>query len=198
MSTDSKIALVILAAGASTRLGEPKQLKVYEGKCLLQKIIDTLNIYDNYIKVLVLGANIELIRDNIKTGNFTTVKNESWELGISESIKFGLEQSLIIEPKLEHIVFFLADQPFVNNELIDEMIATHLNGERPITASFYNGVKGVPAIFSRLIFEELKNLSGNAGAGKIICKHKVNTVKFEKGIIDIDTQEDYSKLVIQK
>jgi molybdenum cofactor cytidylyltransferase len=195
LCSSSKVGIIILAAGESSRLGEPKQLKKFRGKRLLQLIIDCCNDFDYLAKILVLGANVEIITKEIDTKHFVTIRNKNWSLGIGTSIAVGIEKALLIEPDLEHVLILLSDQPFVTQELIDKLLRVHLNGDKDITACLYKNIKGVPAIFSKAIFNALKSLNGDKGAGKIIALHHINTVNFEEGIIDIDTPDDYQKLI---
>ncbi len=196
MIDNKKIGVVILAAGSSSRLGYPKQLVEFNGKTLLQQVIDTANSYEFDAKVLVLGANSEVILQQIETKDFQVIINDNWKEGMSASIKKGLSESLKIEKALDHILMLLSDQPFVRSENIKELINVQLKGNKQAAFSEYAGEIGVPAIFSRELFSELEKLEGDQGAKKLILNEKIDyqTVKFEAGNFDVDTPEDVEEL----
>lgn len=193
----SPIDLVILAAGASTRLGRPKQLLSYRGKTLLQHVIDTSIQADFNTRVLVLGANSDIIRNELKAGRMQVIVNEAWKDGLSSSIKSGLSGLLEINPDCQNVMFLLCDQPFLNSEILNELLTIHRSKTDAITVSKYDGQLGVPMIFSQPFFKKLLELEGDSGAKKIIMNHleHVQSVSFEKGKYDIDTEEDYQKLI---
>ncbi|NBC03273.1 MAG: NTP transferase domain-containing protein, partial [Bacteroidetes bacterium] len=143
------IGVVILAAGSSSRLGRPKQLVEFQNKSLLQHVIDIIDPFQFHPSILVLGANADLIRESINSKNVKVFNNEIWSEGIASSIQLGVSESMKLNESLESILFLLSDQPFVNKELIEKLIETHLNGNQPITACTYKGNVGVPAIFDK-------------------------------------------------
>jgi molybdenum cofactor cytidylyltransferase len=191
-----KVGVVILAAGSSSRLGQPKQLIEYKNKSLLQNIIDHSQVLSFKSKVLILGAHAEEIQKNINTGEFKVFINEEWKEGIASSIRKGVRCSLEITPDLEHILFVLSDQPFVTNELILELMDTHIHQGKTITGCRYNNTIGVPAIFSKHLFQELSLLEGDSGAKVLIKKYadQVADISFDHGSVDVDKPEDYTKL----
>ena len=193
-----RIGVVILAAGGSSRLGQPMQLIMFQNKSLLQNIIDQSHeAFDFSSHVLVLGAYASVIKKSINNGNFKVIINEKWQEGIASSIRKGVEDSLEIDPELESILILLSDQPFVTKKLISELIETHQKKGEEITASKYEDTVGVPAIFNKRLFKELCLLEGDRGAKVLIRKYqdKVATIPFELGSIDVDMPEDYHKLL---
>lgn len=191
MIDKKKIGVIILAAGSSSRLGFPKQLVKFEGKNLLQKMIDLADDFSFDAKVLVLGANSDEIKRGIDSKNFKIALNEEWAEGMSSSIRKGVVLCEEME-KLDHLLILLSDQPFVNSEKIEQLIQLQLKNKIPATFSEYDGNIGVPAIFSKEVFSDLKKLSGDQGAKKLIYKGKFEyqTLNFEKGNFDVDTKED--------
>jgi molybdenum cofactor cytidylyltransferase len=218
----STIGLIILAAGASTRMGTPKQLLPYQG-CSFVRHITEVAIYarlrqrqertqqhcalraprfHNAIAsvcqpiAVVLGANAERIKPEISQLPVQIVENQQWAEGMSSSIRVGLEALLGVNQNLEAVAIALCDQPFVSSQTINQLIeAYHLTG-KPIIASEYAGTLGVPVLFSHTLFSELIALKSNEGAKQIIKKHihEVFSVPFPDGAIDIDTPNDYEKL----
>lgn len=191
MIDNTKIGVVILAAGASNRLGYPKQLVEFKGKKLLQKMIDLADKLSFDSKVIVLGANKEKIKKEIDRKNFEIVINGEWAEGISSSIREGIIHSEKLE-HLDHILILLSDQPFVKREKIEHLIQLQIKNKSLATFSEYKGNIGVPAIFSNKAFSDLKRLSGDQGAKRLIYKEnfEYQTLSFEKGNFDVDTKED--------
>lgn len=196
MKEKSKIGVIILAAGSSSRLGYPKQLLEYKGVSLLQHIINVAGSVDFDTKILVLGAKAEEIKKEIESNNFEVVLNTKWEDGMGTSIAIGISEALKIEPELDHILMLLSDQPFVNKEKILELIRVQLTTNKQTTFSEYAGDVGVPAIFSRTIFSDLIKLEGEQGAKRLLNQKDLifGTVKFEKGNFDVDTAADVELL----
>lgn len=191
------IGVVILAAGSSSRLGRPKQLVEYHNKTLLQHVIDTITPFHLNPSILVLGANSDQIRKLINPKNVTVLYNENWSEGIASSIRLGVSESMTLNESLDGILFLLSDQPFVASDLIEKLIDKYLNGNQRITACSYKGNVGVPAIFAKDFFPQLLKLTGDVGAKKIIKQNSesVETITFEHGSFDVDTEEDVHKLL---
>lgn len=196
MRVPDKTGVVILAAGSSSRLGKPKQLVIFHDKPLLQKMIDESESLEFTSKVIVLGANSEIIKKTLNPGTFTLIVNENWPEGIASSIRKGIEYSLELSPAIEHLLFLLSDQPFVSAELLEQLLETPLSEKSEITASFYDNDVGVPAIFPKQMLPLLMELSGDQGAKKIMKQFpdKVTPVHFEMGHFDVDTPEDQAEL----
>jgi molybdenum cofactor cytidylyltransferase len=189
---NKNIAVIILAAGSSARLGRPKQLLELDGNTLLQKsIIAALNVSKNVI--VVLGANEQLIRPTISNLPIEITLNKNWAKGMSSSIRTGM--SVLENINCEAVLLMLCDQPFVDALLLERMISVFEKSELPIVAAEYEGKVGVPAIFDISFFQTLKILEGQKGAKVLIINNleKVERVVFEKGKIDIDTEEDWAR-----
>lgn len=195
MSIHPHTAIVILAAGGSSRLGRPKQLVQHRGKALLQHAIDTAAALGIPTGVLVTGANAEQIAAEIDPRHFEVVKNGQWQQGIAASIRAGLARATA-NPQVEHVLFLLSDQPFVSVPLLQELLQVHAKDGKGITASTYKGQPGVPAIFSKKYFVEMQQLSGDQGAKKIMLKHTedMSLVDFDMGHFDVDTPADIEML----
>ncbi len=191
MMSASTIGVVILAAGASSRLGRPKQLVKHQGKCLLQHVVDCCTAFDFGSKSMVLGAESETILQKTNTRDFKMVINNRWTEGISSSIHMGIKD-VIANDQIGHVLFLLSDQPFVSSQLIEQLIQTH----QKLTACRYSGNMGVPAAFSRHYFQDLLALTGDKGAKAVLNKHQsiVRLINFQKGDIDIDTEADLANL----
>ena len=201
----STIGLIILAAGASTRMGTPKQLLAYRGCSFIRHMAEVAICASQQRFAIasvcqpiavVLGANAEQIKPEISQLPVQIVENQQWAEGMSSSIRVGLEALLGVNQNLDAVAIALCDQPFVSSQTLNQLIeAYHLTG-KPIIASEYAGTLGVPVLFSRPLFSELMALKSNEGAKQIIKKHihEVFSVPFPDGAIDIDTPNDYEKL----
>lgn len=192
----AKIGVVVLAAGASRRLGFPKQLVEFKGKPLLQHSMDVVELLEFDCRILMLGSNAEKIKKGLNIGNFAIIINEDWELGMGTSISKGVSAALKANSNLEHILILLSDQPFVTKEKIQELIRVQLENKKPATFSEYAGEVGVPAMFSQETFSDLMALKKDQGAKKLILEEKISfeTLKFEGGNFDVDTAEDVELL----
>jgi molybdenum cofactor cytidylyltransferase len=186
--------IIILAAGASTRMGEAKQNLSFKGLTLLQTALKTaINSKTNTVAV-VLGANVDAIYPTIGTEPVNIFKNEHWEEGMGTSISYGLNELLKLQPGLSSVLFMLTDQPLVNRDFINKLIDKAAPGK--IIASSYNDTLGPPVLFDKQFFGEILKMNGNEGAKRIIQKHQkaVIEIPFPFGAFDIDTPEDYDRL----
>ena len=196
MSSPNTIGVIILAAGSSSRLGEPKQLLEHHGKSLLQKAIDAAINADANPVIVVLGANADRIAKEINKSKIQVIINSEWEEGMASSVRVGLNEVLFIAPSTEAVILMVCDQPYISPDLIKDLINTHKQSRNPIVSCSYGEAIGPPALFHRSLFNELMELNGDVGARRIIQRHsdEVATVSFIKGKIDIDTKEDYDAL----
>lgn len=196
MNIPENMGAVILAAGSSSRLGHPKQLVNYKGKSLLQNTIDCIDHFEFNPSVVLLGANKDEILTKINSHSSSIFINNDWPEGIASSIRFGLEKSQELNRSMKQILYLLSDQPYVSGTIIQSLIDKHSLGNQMITACTYNNNIGVPAIFDKSLFPELMRLKGDAGAKKIMMRHRKNvqTIPFDGGGFDVDTKDDVEKL----
>lgn len=186
----------MLAAGASARLGKPKQLLEYAGKSLLQHALsEAISSYASPV-IVVLGADSDLVSKEIDKTKVYIIDNTEWEEGMASSVRIGLSTLVKIFPSADAVIFMVCDQPYVSASLLNDLINTQVETCKPIVTCNYGDAVGPPALFHRSLFAELMELKGDAGARKIIQEHsnEVATVLFTKGKIDIDTKEDYEAL----
>ncbi|MEP6951328.1 MAG: nucleotidyltransferase family protein [Ginsengibacter sp.] len=193
-------AIVVLAAGMSSRLGSPKQLLVYNGKSLLGHTVDVALQTNNRPVVVVTGANRSLIKKQMEGTEAEIAENEGWQEGIASSLRCGLAAVQKIKPGTDGIIFMVCDQPYVTKSLLNGLLQVQQETGLPIVASSYEDNLGTPALFHQSFFAELLELGGDTGARKLINQHKelVATVPFPEGIIDIDTRADYEVLLRHK
>lgn len=190
------VSVIVLAAGSSSRLGQSKQLLLVNGKTLLEKsALAALNSGAEHVFV-VLGAQAALHKKAIENLPVGIVINEDWQKGMGNSLKTGLSHLATHYPKTEAVIIMVCDQPFLTSDHLKKLIATFQKTHSEIVASTYNQTLGVPALFSRSLFNQLLHLEDNQGARKIIQHHKGSMllVAFPKGEIDLDTPEDLTRL----
>ncbi len=192
--------ILIIAAGESKRLGSPKQLLLYEGKTLINRLIDIAMGSGDFPITLVLGANAEKIQAQLTTKNLQVVINEQWQQGMAGSIVVGLTNVLEKTPLIDGIMVLVCDQPFVNADKIQSLISLQQNSGLPIAACYYANELGTPALFHKSVFTDLLALKGDIGAKKIIKQRENEVAKlhFDEGVIDIDTMDDYNALRKEK
>ena len=195
-AANKTIGIVVLAAGASERMREPKQLLRFEGKTLLRRAVETAIATDCGAVVAVLGANFEKTSAEIAHLSANSCRNEDWQSGLSSSLKVGLVKLLEIQPNLDALLVSLADQPFVTARHFHQFIEKFQNTNNPIIAARYRETIGVPALFGKKIFAEFAGISGDKGAKTIIEKHRstLETVDLPEAAFDVDTKDDYLKL----
>ena len=195
-SQPSGIAIIILAAGRSARLGSPKQLLSYRGKTLLQHTIDTTLESMASPILVVLGSGKDAIRQELKQTQILILENSSWESGMASSISCGINHLQIIAPESKAVILMVCDQPFVSAQLLNDLINKHKYSKQSIVASSYADTLGTPALFHKSLFVELLALQGESGAKSLIKKYNQQTafVCFDQGSIDIDTRENYRNL----
>ena len=191
-----KIGIIILAAGASTRMnGEPKQLLEFEGKTLLRRAAETALSSGLRPVVVVLGANAEKLLPEIKGLPVLPAINENWASGMGGSIKTGLSVLLAENRGIEATILMLCDQPFVTAETLNRLVETFQKTKKPIAACQYSDTIGVPTLFAREMFAELSDLQGDAGAKAVIKKHAdIAQTPAPEAAFDVDTQADFQKL----
>lgn len=188
------IAIVLLAAGESRRMGVSKQLLEVQGKTLLEITLEVINTCVDAKKVVVLGANAEAHQKiTSQFPDLDIVINTSWKDGLGSSIKSGLEFVTRSSPFVDGVMFLVCDQPFINTDHLTHLINEFLNSSATIVASGYNNTEGVPALFGRAHFDELMNLDDSSGAKNVISKNSERkiVVPFAAGSVDLDTPEDF-------
>ena len=196
----NQCGIVILAAGQSRRLGEPKQLLPFGGTALVVRVAEAACRLKLYPVIVVLGAHAEMIEPYLNIPGLSIVFNPDWEEGMASSIRKGIEAMDMNYPHVDGIQFLVCDQPHLDHQLIRDLIELQDETGLPAAACSYNGKLGTPALFHKTIFHELLQLRGDIGARKILeeMKDEVAILTFEEGKIDIDTMADYHQLLNQK
>lgn len=187
----SKIAIVILAAGKSLRMGFAKQIIRINNEPLLKITLDKIESIseDTYC---VLGANKDLILEEIHFNNTVVIDNINYEKGLSSSISICIEFFEKKNLNYDGVLFVLGDQPAIETEYFLSIINRFNEHKTKIIATNYDGKAGVPALFPKSFFKELKIIKGDKGAREIL-KNKPKSIIFESfktSLVDIDTRKD--------
>jgi molybdenum cofactor cytidylyltransferase len=172
------IAAVVLAAGASSRLGSPKQLAVLRAETLLERAVRVAREAECW-PVVVLGASADLILERCSLDGVQVVVNEDWASGMGSSIGCGVRAV----GDADGVVVMTCDMPAVSSAHLRALIDC---GE--VAASGYAGRRGVPAYFPAAFFPELIKLRGDAGAKELLQQARV--VELVGGELDVDTAEE--------
>lgn len=194
-----KLAVLILAAGNSSRMGVSKQLLKWKEANLLQHSVNTVSKV-NTQNLVVLGANYSKIKSEIEDENISVLCNQNWQKGLGNSIAFGINYIKEFLPLIDNVLIMLADQPLIDAAFLIQMIEIHkLNPKKIVCTSYQNDQSGVPAIFNKIYFEDLLQLNDDKGAKELLKKYSSDLISLDgaKVVQDIDTFDDYEDLYKQ-
>jgi molybdenum cofactor cytidylyltransferase len=180
-----RVVAAVLAAGASVRLGRPKQLLEYRGEPLIRHAVRVAMGAGCHDTLVIVPPNT--FTEALQGLDVTVVENAEWRKGVSSSIR-----AAVLAAPDSRILFTLCDQPLVTSEHLQDVIAV----DAPIVATEYRGVTGVPAAFGPQFAAQLSALEGDHGARSIITSNRESVVpiRLEEAGVDIDTFDDYLKL----
>ncbi|WNG35348.1 nucleotidyltransferase family protein [Archangium violaceum] len=194
---------IVLAAGASSRLGMPKQLVRLEGEPLVCRAARVANESGARSVIVVTGASHEAVAEALGGARVRLAHNTGWAEGPGTSIRAGIEALLAdaSRPREEQAVLMLCDQPFVTPEHLRALVEQVTRGH-PAAASDYGGEGGfgVPAAFAAELLPELLALSGHQGAKPVLMRHRARLalVPFAEGLFDVDTPADLERLGLSR
>ena len=190
-------AIVLLAAGNSSRMGRPKQSLDIGGQTLLNHAVTCALASQIPNVVVVLGAHLTETSHQLHDLRVITVVNPNWQLGMGSSLKMGISKAIEINPLLEGAMVMVCDQPKVSVTHINEMGRIHIIKRPLAVASEYNGIVGVPVLFDRSVFSDLLKVDNQGGAKDVLRKIKseIITLPLAGGEIDLDTPEDYQNFM---
>jgi len=193
----AKIPILLLAAGASSRMGQPKQLLPWGEQLLIEFQIQTL-LYTGHPVNLVIGSNSELILPVIEKFPVNIFINTDWESGMGSSISLGVSEIIQNFPEAKGVLITLLDQPLLTASYFQKMLGAFQPGSQQILVSHStSGWTGVPVLFDQCYFKELSELKNEEGAKKIVKRHEEKVILLDGGDIleDMDTPESYQQLL---
>lgn len=193
---DIKIAMVILAAGESTRMGSPKQLFPWKNTTLLGNTIEQ-GLASNVDSVfVVLGAYSKAISEKINKYNITILDNKNWTLGMGSSIACAMDYIERNNLYFDAVLIALSDQPLIDLKYYNQLNNSFINNNKNIIASQLKSRVGVPAIFGNNYIKRLSKLNKDIGARTIIATNIDDVYVVNLGDLnpDIDTEDDYKTL----
>ncbi|MCH2081674.1 MAG: nucleotidyltransferase family protein [Saprospiraceae bacterium] len=190
------VGIVILAAGAATRMGYPKQLLQINNESLIHRICRKALSVNVGAVTVVLGANSAQIAPEVADlADLHIVHNPDWKDGMSTSVQTGLRAMLKLPTSPEGILFLLVDQPFVEESAILAFLHAFAKYSPLLLAADYGKKIGVPALFASSMFNELEQLDGQLGARKLLDQYqaKAHRIPLPKAAFDLDTPEDWER-----
>ena len=198
LAVNEPIAGVILAAGESTRFGQPKQLLDWKGEPFVRAVAKTALEAGLSPVIVVTGANAKQIESVVQDLDVMVLKNEDWKSGQASSIKTASEA--LHSRKMNKVggaIFLLADQPQVTSSIIHALIETHAEGLYPVVAPMVLDQRANPVLFDQVTFPDLLTLEGDVGGRAIFHKHRVEYLPWhdERLLLDVDTPEMYQRLI---
>lgn len=186
---------VILAAGESRRMGEPKLLLRIKGKPMIEWVVDSFKSVVDEL-VVVLGHNPESLIPTLEKLGTRWVVNENYREGMTSSLKKGLEQL----KNCDAVFLALGDQPFVDRDFLINAVDAWKEGAK-IVSPVYKGKKGHPVLFDQSLFNEILSLQKHEMIRDVIHRHEDKHHLVEAGgwaVIDLDTPESFRTLIEEK
>lgn len=192
------IAGIILAAGESTRFGEPKQLLDWKGEAFVHAVARTALEAGLSPVIIVTGSNGDRVEATVKDLSVSMVRNDKWKSGQGSSIQAGINK-LTMSPASYSggAIFLLADQPQITTSIIRALVEKHSEGLYPIVAPMVLDQRANPVLFDYITFPDLLNIEGDVGGRAIFHKHRVEYLPWhdDRMLLDVDTPEHYQRLI---
>lgn len=197
MKNEKNIAIVLLAAGESSRMGRAKQLLPWRNSTLLGNAIQSAKQSSGKHIYVVLGARATNIKDSHNDATIHWVVNQDWKKGIGSSIASATSHILKTGITYDGILIMLCDQPLIDTIYLNELMDTFSKTDKGIVATTYKHGNGVPAVFDKMYFLELEKLTEDFGAKDIILKSLEDMITLNpKGKEkDLDTMQEYNELL---
>lgn len=198
--TDStSVPAIVLAAGGSTRLGQPKQLlrlPAFGGETLIDHAINLAIAAGVAPIFVVLGADADAIQRQSQLRECIVIRNEAWKEGMASSIRQGVAAVMGNAPDASGAMVLVCDQPALSADHLRALLNAHRADPKSIAASRYAGRAGVPVVFPRALFPALLELRGDQGARAMLQQSglTIHPVEFPEGEWDIDSTEDLQRL----
>ncbi len=191
-----RVVTLILAAGQASRMRQPKQLLPMEGKPMLRWVIENAMACQTQAVCCILGAYAEDIKAQIPDVPITWLFNPHWQLGLSSSMKQGIQYVMEHHPDAEGVLMLLGDQPLMAPAQLKKYLKGFKANRDKVIAAAYGGQAGVPALFPKRYLPDLLELSGDKGARTWLRSNQEQVELIpELPTLDVDTMADYQKLL---
>lgn len=193
MNNSTKINLILLAAGNSSRFKGNKLIEMINEKPMYMNVIE--KVIKLKFNKIILVTQYKVIKEALLNYPIEVVMNNKSALGISHSIKLGINADL----EADAYMFMVCDQPFISLKSIEKLINSYIKGNHGMACATHDGNLGNPTIFSVKYKEELLNLNGDVGGKAVMKKHLEDLdrveISDEAELIDIDSREEMEKLI---
>lgn len=188
------VAGIVLAAGGSTRMAQPKQIMNFRSQPLVRIAARTALAAGLTPVIVVTGAFDNQVKAALEGLPITIAHNPDWHSGQSTSVAAGINAT---PTRTGSVIFLLADQPLVSESMIRKLVELHAQTLSPIVAPSINGRRSNPVLFDRDTFSDLLDLSGDIGGRALLSKYQVSWLPWvdATSAIDIDTPDDYQHLL---
>lgn len=186
------ISAAILAAGTSSRLGQPKQLLKLDGQTLIRRTARAV-LDAQVTRVLVIVADsshAEAIADEMRDLSVEIIVNSEWHEGMASSVRAAVAAA----GEAEALLLTPCDLPRLSSEHLRALIEKYHAENVPIVASRYNETLGAPLVIARALWVELSQLRGDVGARRVIMRHEASFIEWPNGAFDVDTPADWANL----
>ena len=189
IARQARVGCVVMAAGASRRMGLAKQLLRFRGRPLLVRAVEAAQHSAATLSAVVLGANRDRVVPAVLGTGIEIIDNPDWRQGMSSSVRAAVAWARTRD--CDGLLLAVADQPHLSSDHLDALIAASAGATR-IAASAYDDVLGVPALFPWEMFPRLEALSGDAGARALLqqAAFRVIAVPWPEGADDVDRPGD--------
>lgn len=195
MNSQKDVTAIVLAAGASSRMGkENKLLLKIAGKTVLEWTLENVLASNVTKTIVVLGKDINEIQGYLSGIEVTVLHNKNCQSGMSSSLKAGIK---MVERQRDGVLILLADQPNLQPQIINHFLKLFSRGDKKIISGKYGQIIGNPVLFHRTFFDELLQLQGDVGARSLLKRfpNEIATVEIpSEQALDIDTPEDFTKM----
>ena len=193
------ISGILLAAGLSSRMGEPKQLLPFGESTIVETVVDSMLGAKFNEVIVVVGHCATEIRAQLRTRPVKIVFNPDYREGMLTSAQAGIREL----QESDAFALMLVDQPFITSELIDRVVDGYVQTDKGITLPSYNYKRGHPVIFDRRYTDEVLGLDVESGGVRTLFKKNSDDIHYvpvdtDRVLRDIDYREDYERALKEK